>query len=95
MLIYIGIAFLIGAISGVIHVLIIFRRVLPYMKKRGYKFDGLQGAYQINKAVAEYLKLDDPEEKKIKLIIQCLKIPFIISFLIVAFCIYAAAQVDI
>ena len=68
---YIGLAFVIGIVSGIIHAGILFIHVLPYMKKRGfteprYPFE----SYLINRAIAEYYRIDDPGEKRIKLLLK-------------------------
>ena len=95
MLKYIGIAFLIGIVSGVIHNIILFRHVMPYMKNRGFESQGPFGAFQLGKIMSEYFKMDDPGEKKTKIILRCLKIPFFIAFLIAAFGIFVASRANI
>ena len=84
-MIYLGIAFLIGIVSGAIHNIILFRHVLPYMQRRGFELRGPFAPFQLNKAVAEYYKTDDPAERQTKIILRCLKIPFLAAVLIAAF----------
>jgi len=86
---YFGIALLIGIISGVIHNIILFWHVVPYMQSRGHE---PSGPFQFNTIIAEYFKIDDPKEKRIKVTLRLLKIPFLIAFLIVAFGIYTIAK---
>ena len=86
---YLGIAFLIGIVSGVTHNIILFRHVVPYMRGRGAE---PTGPLHLNRIVSEYLKIDDPEERNIKMVLKCLKIPFLIAFLIAVFGLYMVAR---
>jgi len=92
---YIGIAILIGIVLGVIHNMILFRHVLPYMKKRGVEVKGILGPFQFNRAVADYFKIDDPEEKKTKVLLMCLKIPALIAVLLIAFGMFVVVKASI
>lgn len=51
---YIDIAFLIGICSGVVHNIILFRHVMPYMRRRGFEPRGPFEVSQFNRAVTEY-----------------------------------------
>jgi len=92
---YIAVAFAIGIFSGLTYVSILFLHVLPYMRRQGFvdSRNPLE-ACRINKAVSEYLKIDDPEEKNTKFLLKLLQIPFIIACLIVVFGIYAASRTN-
>lgn len=59
------------------------------MKGRGME---VGGPLQFNRMFAEYFKIDDPGEGKVKIALRLLKIPFLIAFLIVAFVISSAAK---
>lgn len=88
---YLGIALLLGIVSGAIHNIILVRHVLPYMKERGVD---VCGPLQFNRTYSEYLRIDDPKERKVKLALRLLKIPFLIAILIVGFVIYSMAMAD-
>jgi hypothetical protein len=85
---YLGIALLISIVSGVIHNLILFRHVMPYMKKRGSEPQGLRGAFRFGKIISEYFKTDDPDERSTKIILRYLKVAFLFAYLILAFGMY-------
>lgn len=74
--------------------MILFCHVLPYMKKRGHEPKGRCRLFQFNQAVAEYFKLDDPKEKNAKVLLRCLKIPFVITFLLIAFGMFVMARTN-
>lgn len=88
-MIYLGMAFLVGIVAGAIHNIILFRHVMPYMKKRGFDPQGPLAAFQVNKAVAEYHRTDDPAERRVKILLRLLQIPFMAAFLIAAYGVFS------
>ncbi|MHC4201991.1 MAG: hypothetical protein ACYSU0_18535 [Planctomycetota bacterium] len=90
MMIYLGIAFAVGIICGVVHNIILWRRILPYLRNRGIDCGGLLGVFRFHKALAEYFRIDDPTQKGTKLLLRCLRIPFVVAWLIVVFFVVSA-----
>lgn len=79
-----------GVIAGVIHNIILIRHVLPYMKKRGIEIQGPLAPFQINKTLSKYYKIDDPNEKKMKITLRILNFIFLIFMFMVVLTLFLA-----
>jgi len=85
-------AIIIGVLSGLAHNLILFKHVFPYMQQKGWE---TERPFRINKILADYYRIDDPEERRMKFILRCLKVPFFIAVLFVAYGIHAISKISL